>query len=338
MLCGISVFFGDLVNSPTLALQLAALAGSGALVTLRANSEDVGIILRAALLVISFGSLIGLMQVVGLIPLDTWHQDISAVGRPLGIWPEPDWLGLMAATGVILAWRMDLPALYRVTALTLCFASFILAFARAAWVALAVAVIALTIARRLTMTKQIATGRGRRAAVVVLACSSVSALLGSSTLRSDLIRRLNSLVSAESSDISGQARLQQTDSLLHLADTAAPFGHGLSSSGRVGVSGLLYLTVESDNNVASNWLLGLWVDAALLAIPLILFLVYFTFRGITDLSGQILLVILVNSLFSNALFQPVTWLFVGLTLLATAPPCLAPISAKVRASWDGDAS
>jgi hypothetical protein len=319
LLCAVSVVFGDLVNSPTLALQLAALAGSGALVALRATSEDVTIILRAALLVISLGSMMGLLQVVGVVPLETWHEDISTLGRPLGIWPEPDWLGLMAAIGVVLAWRLELRTLYRVLALTLCFAAFILAFARAAWIALAIAVVTLIIARRFTVSGQDHAGRGRRAAVVTLACSSMVAFFASSALRSDLVRRLGTLVSADTDDVSGQARLQQTASLLHLADTAAPFGHGLSSSGRVGVSGALYLSVNSDNNVASNWLLGLWVDAALLAIPLILFLGYFALRGVTHLPGQVLLLILANSLFSNALFQPVTWLFVGLTLLATAP-------------------
>ncbi len=316
-----TVLHGDLVNSATLALQLAALAGGGALIALRAQPRDVDAMMRAALVVITIGSLIGLLQVVGVVPIDTWHSDISTIGRPLGIWPEPDWLGLMAAVGVLLSWHLEVSPKLRVAAFVINIAAVALSFARAAWVALALAIVATVIAQLFSRQRRTETRKGRRAAVVTLLVATLLGLAASPVLREDLARRVETLTSATASedDISGRARILQTESLLQLAETAAPFGHGLSAAGRVGVSGALYLKAESGNDVASNWVLGLWVDGAYLAVPLILFLVLFALRGSAIPAGQMLLLVLINNLFSNALFQPVTWMLLGLTMLALAP-------------------
>jgi hypothetical protein len=56
--------------------------------------------------------------------------------------------------------------------------------------------------------------------------------------------------------------------------------------------------------VASNWILGWWVDGGLLAIPLILLFAWAALTRLTTTSGLVLLAVLVNSLFSNAMLIP----------------------------------
>lgn len=327
-----TVLFGDLVNSPTLALQLLALTGSASLIALGADARDGEAMLRAALAVITVGALVGLGQMAGIVPIETWHVEVSALGRPTGIWPEPDWLGLLAAVGVVLAWRLPLGPWLRTVALTVNSAGVVLSFARAAWVALAVSVAVLVVTRMFARRRASAPDRGGRGrGLVVLLLLGVLALAVSPELRSDLGRRVDTLTGQSTEDVSGQARLQQTRALLYLADTAAPFGHGLSASGRVGVSGALLIGVQSPNNVGSNWMISLWVDGALLALPLILFMLIFALRGTVEPPGQALLLVLVNSLFSNGFFQPITWLLLGLTMAALAPrpsPAAAPAVAR----------
>lgn len=320
VLLSTSVLFGDLVNSRTLALQLVALAFNAAMIAVRAEAQDVAAMLRGALVVITVGGVVGLLQVFGVIPLELWHINVSSIGRPTGIWPEPDWMGLMGALGLVLAWRLPLAPLTRVVCLSVSGASFVLAFARAAWVALAVCVVVALVAGALSRRREKVAGRGRVLAVVVLLVVGVVGLTASPELRSDLGRRVDSLTSSAAGDVSGQARVQQIEGLLFLSESALPFGHGLSASGRVGVSGRLLLSGDSPNNVASNWILALWVDGALLALPLIGFLLYFALRGVRLLPGQLLVVVLVNSLFSNAVFMPVAWLVLGLAMQALERP------------------
>lgn len=321
----VTVLFGDLVNSRSLALQLMALAVTAVAIAMRAEDHDTRAMIRGALAVITFGASVGALQVAGVIPMELWHLDVSSIGRPTGIWPEPDWMGLMAALGLVLAWRLPLSPLVRTAALSLNGLMFVLAFARAAWVALAVSVVLLVVLQFFTSRRaERPVGQRRGGAVAVLLLLCVGLLVASPELRSDLGRRVESLTTSSTEDVSGQARIGQTRALLHLADSAAPFGHGLSASGRVGVTGQLFLRGESVNNVASNWLLAMWVDGALLALPLIGFLLVFALRGARTIPGQMLVVVLVNSLFSNATFMPVAWLALALTLLAVTPRVRPP--------------
>src|SRR3954452_14779981 len=87
---------GDLVNSPTLALQLLALAGSAAILAVFATTDDARRVLLGLLAACTVGSAAGLLQVVGLLDTQVWHPEISRLGRPTGLQPEPDWLGLYA--------------------------------------------------------------------------------------------------------------------------------------------------------------------------------------------------------------------------------------------------
>lgn len=157
---------------------------------------------------------------------------------------------------------------------------------------------------------------GRIAAPAAFAAVAIIALASIPKLQLNLTDRLFPSISDISTDISAQARVQQNDGLNYLANTAPWYGQGLSASGRVGVSGILYLD-NSVNNLGSNWLLSLWVDGKFLALPIIGFLLYFAIRFARHLPGQLLGLVLINSFFSNALFQPITWLLLGLTLAIT---------------------
>jgi hypothetical protein len=322
-LLGLSVFTGDLVNSPSLALQLLALAGCAALILTRSDAKDRRVMLFGLLAVCTLGSLVGLLQFVHVIPIELWHPDVSALGRPIGIYPEPDWLGLFSAIGIILAWRTEMRPLWRNLLLASNGLACILAFARAAWLALAVSMVVVWLLRLFQGRKTSRKARGRASAIVVLGAIALVPLAVSPTLRTDLQTRIVRTLDANNRDVSATARLEQINGLIYLGQTAGPLGHGLSASGRVGVSGRLILGSDSPNNVGSNWLLSMWLDGKLLAIPLIaLFLLTAARRG-SSLPGQLFVLVLCNSLFSNGTFIPIAWLLLGLTLALSRRQLLA---------------
>ncbi|UTT69586.1 O-antigen ligase family protein [Arthrobacter sp. DNA4] len=200
---------------------------------------------------------------------------------------------------------------------------FILAMARASWIALLVCVVAASVAsvvhryRGSTITVGTGPRRGRWAAVVIAAVAAIVAVAAIPQLQEDVAARASTMLgTVQEDDISGQARIRQNDSLFELARSIPVYGHGLSAAGRVGVWGQINTVGESQNNVASNWVLGMWVDGALFAVPLIIFLIGLALVRVRSLPGQLLLFTLVCSLFSNAVFFPVTWLFVGLAMIA----------------------
>lgn len=311
----VTSLLGDLVNSDTLVLQLLALSMSAALIMTFSSPRDQQHMLGGLLATTTISSLVALLQVAKIVPMETWHLSISSVGRPVGLYPEPDWLGMFAGIGMIMAWRMPIGKWTRISAVAINASAFILAFARAAWIAVAIA-IALTIAigwfanRRTTSPA----ARGRVGAVLVLSAAAACVLLFLPQLVDDLSARLGGTLQAKNEDISAQARVRQFDGLLRLADMAPFYGHGLSASGRVGVWGYVNTTSTVENNVATNWILAMWVDGKYLAIPIILLLVFTAVRYCTTVPGQALVVVLVSSIFSNATFSPEMWLLLGLCL------------------------
>lgn len=318
-----TTLLGELVNSPTLGLQLLGLAASAALVAWRATPRDATAMLWGLLVISTIGSAVGVFQVFRIIPMDLWHLDVSAIGRPTGIYPEPDWLGMFSGLGLILSWRMPMRRAAKVGLLLTNLMVFVLAMARAAWVALALSLVLLWIASVMSNRKPVhpaAAGRARRgrlAAVVVAAAVGAIALSAVPQLQQDLSVRVASMTgTVQEDDISGQARIRQNDSLMVLARTVPIYGHGLSAAGRVGVWGQIDTVGESGNNVASNWIVGMWVDGALFAIPLILFLIGLAIIRLRTTPGHLLLFCLLSSLFSNAVFFPVTWILVGLAITA----------------------
>jgi hypothetical protein len=314
--------YGELVNSPTLGLQLLGLTISAALIVITATASDVRIILFGLLAVTSIASFLALGQVAGVVPNDAWHLDVSALGRPTGIYPEPDWLGLYAGLGLVLAWRLDLRRWLRVALIAVNTSAWVLAFARAAWVAVVVAAGLATVVYLVTRRKEdkpkgprAPTGRVLGAVLTGLVAAVAVTVIPS--LHENLVTRLSRTLTVADNDISAQARVLQNDGLNYLARTAPWNGWGLSSAGRVGVSGRIGLLGESRNNVGSNWLVSLWVDGAWLSLPLIaVFAVAFLF-AIKTIQAQLLLTVLLSSIFSNSFYQPITWLLLALCLWTT---------------------
>jgi uncharacterized membrane protein len=79
------------------------------------------------------------------------------------------------------------------------------------------------------------------------------------------------------------------------------------------VSGKLYLD-SSTNSVASNWVLGLWVDSRWLAIPFIATVGVISLLTIRNIAGQIVTVVALSSFFSNATYMPIFWFGIALAL------------------------
>jgi hypothetical protein len=325
-LVGVTVFFGDLVNSPTLALQLLALALSAALVGGLGDRRSVAWMMQGLLAVVSLGSLVALLQVANVIPTDLWHTDVSSVGRPTGIYPEPDWLGMLSGIGLVVSWAIPLPTRLRTVLIFVNGCSWILAFARAAWIGVLVAalaggaVAAVRAAQRgeglrsKELRGEAGLWRGRLNGVLLLFVAGVLLSAANPAFRTDVVSRVGTLFGTGDDDISGQARILQLQGLKSLVATAPWYGHGISAAGRVGVSGLIEYG-QTDNNVGSNWLVSMWVDAKLLAAPLILCIVALVLRSVGRIAGPALAVVVVSSLFSNAMYMPIAWLLIGLCLV-----------------------
>ncbi|SDE19043.1 O-antigen ligase family protein [Nocardioides lianchengensis] len=313
-----TALYGELTHNPLLAVQLLALSLSAGLVAAAANDHDRKLMLLGLMWACFTSAFVGLLQVVGLVAVrvETLHTHVSSLGRPNGIYPEPDWLGTFSAIGMVLSWRLlrDRPSL-RTLVLGVTTGGFVLAFARAAWLALGVSVIAILVGAAISRRRAPrATKSGSFRTLAVLGAVAVIAFAALPALRIQAVERLTSIVSGDRSDISRQARIQQNETLQRLADTAPWDGWGISASGRVGVSGRLLLGDESGNSVASNWALAFWVDGGYLAVPVIALFILVAMRRFRGVAGQALVVVLVSSFFSNATYQPVVWLLLGLAL------------------------
>ncbi|WP_406427824.1 hypothetical protein OHA59_19190 [Streptomyces sp. NBC_01589] len=306
---------GNLVNNATLALQLLALAGNATMIAAKSDRDDRRLMLYGVLSTSTIASVVALMQVSGVLGVELWHREISSLGRPQGIYPEPDWLGLFGAIGLVLAWRMLPRSTFRNVVLALNTATLALAFARAAWVGLVAAVVLHVAFSLVDRRRECRQARGRTVPTLLfLVAFAVVGLAASPGVRADLADRAQSIFISDPDDVSGRARVQQAETLIRLAETAPWYGNGISASGRVGVSGIY--DPRSENSVGSNWVLSLWVDAKYLAAPLILLLIGVAAAGARTAAGQALAVVLVNNLFSNASFSPITWLLLGLVLAA----------------------
>lgn len=305
---------GEMVNSGRVAVQLMVLAATAACLAAFGTRADVRPALLGLLAVISVGCLVGLMQYVGVVP----YAGFDGTRRPIGIYLEPDWLGMYSAVGLIIAFRIR-TGRWRAPLVCLTSMALLLAAARAAWLAVVVVTVLGLVVSRFAGPASAEEPRPRigdrrmiAGALVVVAV----ALVVSPKLQDSLLNRVVG-TSTTQPDVSALARQQQNSSMLTL-DARAPWnGLGLSASGRVGVSGRIAYLGTSDNNVASNWILGWWVDGGWLSLPLILMFVGATARRINVTSGLALAAVLVSSLFSNALMYPIAWFCVALCLMNT---------------------
>ena len=331
----LTVLFGDLVVNPNLALQLMALSIGGAFIVMGWSDEIRRPLLLGLLSSTTASSVIGVMQVAHVIPANLFNIAISGLGRPTGFYPEPDWLGMYSAVGALIAWRIPLPPRIRSVLVLFNLSTLVLAFARAAWLGFGIAVVVAAICWLATGNRGagfIGTGKtGRLRALLATVVALFVALSLLPNLRNDLLLRLGDTLSAHSGDVSAQARVEQNQTLNAMADTAPWYGHGLSASGRVGVSGIYY-TGESPNSVASNWLLGLWVDCAWLSVPLLALLLVVILKSVRNIEGSVILIVLISSFFSNAFFQPILWTMLALALARTSPGPAREQQSRLRVS------
>jgi hypothetical protein len=311
-----TVLTGSMVNSKLVAIQLLLLASTSACLIAFGSTEDVRPFLLGLLTVTSLACVAAIAQYAGVLP----YKIYLGTHRPIGFYSEPDWLGMFAAVGLMIAFRTRVGWL-RTPLVFLHVIVLLLAAARAAWLAvIVVAIIGYAVAKvtrkSATMKTEPLRGGFRMvlgAAVVVLIALAVSPDL------SDQLQARISGVSGGQTEVGAMARQQQNNSLLELNSLAPATGLGLSASGRVGVSGRIAYIGTSKNNIASNWLLGWWVDGGVLAIPIILLFLGAAARRVTVTSGLLLGIVLVSSLFSNATLIPISWLALAMCLMRTTP-------------------
>jgi hypothetical protein len=234
----------------------------------------------------------------------------------MGIYHEPDWLGLFCSVGIITTLRLDISRPSKIAFLSILGLALLFSLARASIVALAV-VAAVAIAMNARGQSSDSSTRRSRNRQVLIAVGTVIALALAlnPSLSRRIVSRFQTGFTSTGQDVGARARTQQLEGLETLARKAPWYGDGLSASGRVQVTGrVLYGDVPPSNSVSTNWILGWWVDGKYLALPLIITFCLLTLLSIKRLGGQLLLVVLVTSLVSDAVMLPITWFAVGLCL------------------------
>lgn len=316
-------FTGPLAVNHTLSLQLMALATTAAIIALKATPDSLRRMAKGLLAVCLFSASYAILQKAGILPLRAFNA-VEGTGRVMGIYREPDWLGLFCAVGIVVVLQIDeLTRLRKIMFLLVLGLALVFSLARASIVALgALAIISIfvnilsgTSARR---------SRNRQVLVAVGCLATVSLALNSS-LASRLINRFETGFSANGQDVGAQARTQQVRSLNVLAKRSPWYGDGFSAAGRVQVNGqIIYGPAPPADAVSTDWVLGWWVDGKYLALPLIALFCIWIMRSIKGLGGRLLLIVLVTSLVSDAVMLPITWFCVAACLVrppvATAEP------------------
>jgi len=324
---------GQMVNSKLVAIQLVLLAGTGACLVAFGDQEDARSALHGLLMITTVACVAALAQYVGVLP----YKIYLGTHRPIGLYSEPDWLGMFSAVGLLLAFRATNLGRWRTPLVFLHVIVLLLAAARAAWIAVVVvAALGWVVARLARKSGSVPAGPklgGWRMAVGGVLVVIV-ALMVSPSLRESLTDRVTGAVGSRP-EVGAMARQKQNASLLELNSQAPPVGLGLSASGRVGVSGRIAYMGNSVNNVASNWLLGWWVDGGVLSLPLIGLFFFAAARRLTVTHGLLLGVVLACSFFSNAMVIPIAWFALALCLIEPArapePAPVGPPNPPVRA-------
>jgi hypothetical protein len=315
----LSVPLGSMVVRVAPAIQLVALTLTSAVIAVKATKEAIHVMLYGLLTVCTFAAAVAIGQRLGIIPSQLLVT--SEFQRPSGIYTEPDWLGLFSAIGLVIAFTTPLRTFVRPVVVAVLSTALLLSFARAAWLALGVVIVA----GMLRVLWSLLSGRYRgnrvlhRSVVAVVATAVIAALAMPGTgLVSAVGQRISTAGTA--SDPSTATRLDQYTGLNQLAAVAPWHGLGLSAAGRVDTSGTIFYGDAASavgvgpDVVATNWILGWWVDGKYLALPIIAVLIGLALANVRRTSGLLLLLILVSSVFSNAILFPVTWLAVGLAL------------------------
>lgn len=309
ILCTSVLFGGSFVSDKNLALQLLILAACGAFIAGR-DAVARNRVLWGLFMIGVLGGAWAIGQKIGAIPY-TPFVDTSG-SRVTGIYHEPDWLGLYTALSLILlfalpfgtraAWRLPLGAVLIV--------ALALSGARAAWGGFVIAFVVMFLFRR-----RESSGAGRGHILIAAAVLVPILILLDPSIVTTVTNRL------AGGGLSANERTLQQQSLSLLAASAPWHGLGLSAAGHVGPLGQISYGYTG-NNVASNWILGWWVDGKYLALPIMAVLIGTMAITIRRVGGVLLLLVLFSSLYSNAVVEPILWFTVGIAL-GDLPPRLA---------------
>jgi hypothetical protein len=303
----LSVPLATFVNHATLALSLTALALGSVLIARRVTNASALRMLWGLFGMCTFAAIIAVAEKAGALHYSP-VADANGLVRVHSIYTEPDWLGLFSAIGLLLTFLLPFHGRRAVQFLfgSSLLASLLLSGSRVSWAAFSLTFLAILVGPRRLDRKRLNNGRIIAFGAVVLTIVA----LADPALSSNVVTRVSA---GGANQLSVRARNAQRASLELLASRAPWHGLGLSAAGRVGVTGTI-TSGPAPNSVASNWVLGWWVDAKYLAIPIIALLVGLALRTIGRASGLLLAMVLLNSLYSNAVMEPLTWLVVGLVL------------------------
>jgi hypothetical protein len=314
---GATAFVGPLTLDHTLSLQLMGLAVSAAIVAIKASPAAIRRMAHGLLAVCLFSACWAILQKFGFLPIHQFNS-VEGTSRVMGIYREPDWLGLFAAAGIITALRLELSSARKAAYLSILSLALIFSLARASVVALAVLGVVAIVGNSLTNSELVRRTRNRQA-LLILAGVVIAALALSPSLSNRLVTRFQTGFTNSGRDVGAHARALQVQSLNVLAHSAPWYGDGFSASGRVQVTGgINYGNASHSRAVSTDWILGWWVDGKYLALPLIVMFCLLALRYIRELGGQLLFVVLVTSLVTDAVMLPITWFAIGLCL-AGAP-------------------
>jgi hypothetical protein len=321
---GATAFIGPLAVNHTLTLQLLALSGTAALLGVMATPGAVRNVLIGLLVVVACSAVYAIGQKAGYLPLRSFIA-VDSVGRVEGIYREPDALGLYCAVGFVATLWLNAPTWLKIALCGVLGLASLFSQARASLIALVVVAAAAVVVNAVSRSDPHRRRQNRRViaafAVVILAATTI--LPGEA---GRLENRISTGFRTSGQDVGAAARTEQIRSLELLARTAPWYGDGFSAAGRVTVDGFIEYGayVPNAGAVSTDWVLGWWVDGKLLAIPLIGCMCLLALRRAGGVGGQMLIVVLVTSLVSDAIMTPITWFAAGL--------CFAELAASERRS------
>jgi hypothetical protein len=315
---GLTAFVGPLSVNHTLELQLLALAVSAAIIGLKADREAILQMAYGLLAVCLFSACWAILQKFGFLPIHAFNS-VEGTSRVMGIYREPDWLGLFCAAGIVTTLRLDLTRLQTAACLSILGVALIFSLARGSVIALGLLVVVSAVAGLLRRPDLRRRARNRQVVLIFAGVLTVVLVL-SPSIAGRLASRFQTGFTSAEADVGARARTLQVQSLNLLARNAPWYGDGFSASGRVRQNGtIVYGVIPTSNAVSTNWVLGWWVDGKYLALPLIAIFCLLALRYLNELGGQLLFVVLVTSLVSDAVMLPLTWFAIGLCLSKTIP-------------------
>ncbi len=307
-----TVLWGSLVQVRTLSIQLMVLAGTAVILIYSLNIGNIQNILIGFVAFQSISAIISLFQVFHMIP-GLFFDSASPIGRPTGLHVEPDWLGIYSSCALILIAGTHLNLRWRGFQYLCNAAALAYSGCRGAWISILITIIIWGIIRVLRKKGNLRkTSRSKN--FITFGAVFFFVIFLEEKLRPFMVSRFRGIFS-DSIDISAQARVLQNQTMLNLIRDGDWFGYGISASGRVGVLGGIGL--NSSNNVASNWLASLFIDTGIICIPFLVFTIFYLIKSKNLVISLAFFCLMSNALISNCFYQPIFWLFLGLTIVSS---------------------